>query len=593
MGALVEYWYYTGDDTYVELTTRALQFQVGVNDDYMPDNQTLTEGNDDQGFWALAVMSAAEYNFPAPREDEPSWLALAQAVFNTQAPRWDTEHCGGGLRWQVFQWNKGWDYKNSISQGTFFALAARLALFTGNSTYADWADKTWNWMEALEFIDPDSYYVYDGAHIPNNCTEIIPYQWTYNAGVFILGAAAMYNHTEDEMWKERLNKLLDGANVFFTGPEKNIMTEVACEGVDRCNIDQQSFKAYLSRWYAAITKWVPETFDVVMPLLRASAVRAAAQCTGGNNGRMCGLKWVSGKWDGTTGVGQQMAALEVTLSCMIEERKPAYRADNGGESKGNPSAGGDDIGKDTPDGYDFSPLSTGDKAGAWIVTVVILLCFVGGLVWLFLDEVSDKSALTQIKELPASTKLTMAAFVYGGEADVVGTATGAAAAAGGAAALRKRDSKAMNEKGDPSAAQKASAENSSSDQVMTPAPMTVGEVRTTTGGHHSRRASNMPIGWPNNPSMRSSGLMGPPSSERMSMHGVANQSNSGGRNSAAAQRESGSVSPVSEAENAEAATEARPVSPVRSDVGEQAPQGQTDQQVPGDDEIRPATPRQS
>lgn len=33
------------------------------------------------------------------------------------------------------------------------------------------------------------------------------------------------------------------------------MTEVACEPVDLCDVGQQSFKAYLSRWMAATTKW--------------------------------------------------------------------------------------------------------------------------------------------------------------------------------------------------------------------------------------------------------------------------------------------------------------------------------------------------
>lgn len=111
MGTLIDYWYYTGDGTYNDITQQALLFQVGDTNDYMPRNQTRTEGNDDQGFWGLSVMSAAEYNFPNPPADKPQWLGLAQAVFNTQASRWDTEYCDGGLRWQIFTWNNGYDYK--------------------------------------------------------------------------------------------------------------------------------------------------------------------------------------------------------------------------------------------------------------------------------------------------------------------------------------------------------------------------------------------------------------------------------------------------------------------------------------------------
>ena len=102
MGTLIDYWYYTGDDSWNDDTMEGLLFQVGDKADYMPRNQTKTEGNDDQGFWGLAAMTAAEYKFPDPPDDKPQWLALAQAVFNTQAARWDTEHCGGGLRWQIF-----------------------------------------------------------------------------------------------------------------------------------------------------------------------------------------------------------------------------------------------------------------------------------------------------------------------------------------------------------------------------------------------------------------------------------------------------------------------------------------------------------
>jgi mannan endo-1,6-alpha-mannosidase len=125
-GSLIDYWYYTGDTSYNNVVSQAMLYQVGPDNDYMPPNQTKTEGNDDQGFWGLAAMSAAETNFQNPPAGQPQWLALAQAVFNTQATRWDTTTCGGGLRWQIFTFNQGYNYKNSISNGIFFNLGARL-----------------------------------------------------------------------------------------------------------------------------------------------------------------------------------------------------------------------------------------------------------------------------------------------------------------------------------------------------------------------------------------------------------------------------------------------------------------------------------
>lgn len=58
-GALIDYWYYTGDDQYNAIVTQGLLHQVGPNNDFMPPNQTKTEGNDDQAFWGIATMSAA------------------------------------------------------------------------------------------------------------------------------------------------------------------------------------------------------------------------------------------------------------------------------------------------------------------------------------------------------------------------------------------------------------------------------------------------------------------------------------------------------------------------------------------------------
>lgn len=190
---MIDYWHYTGDATYNDVVEEALQFQVGPEADYMPPNQTKNEGNDDQGFWGMAAMLAAETNFQNPPSDKPQWLALAQAVFNEFASRWDTTTCGGGLRWQIFAFNNGFTYKNSIANGCFFNLGARLARYTGNQTYADWAEKIWDWEQSIGLIDAD-YNIFDGASNVQNCTEIVRLQWTYNAGIYLHGAANMFNH---------------------------------------------------------------------------------------------------------------------------------------------------------------------------------------------------------------------------------------------------------------------------------------------------------------------------------------------------------------------------------------------------------------
>ncbi|KAI4781493.1 hypothetical protein E4T52_03577 [Aureobasidium sp. EXF-3400] len=208
-GHMINYWYYTGDTYYNDIVSTAILFQTGTGDDFLPANQTKDEGNDDQVFWAFTAMDAAELNFPEPTTaGTPSWLSLAQAVFNEMAGRWDTSTCGGGLRWQIYTFNAGYDYKNSISNLGLFQLAARLARYTDNSTYTDWAEKTWDWYSQASLWDAETYQIFDGTTTDSNCTSVDHFQWTYNYAAAISGAAYMYNHTSDENWLEIVSGMI-------------------------------------------------------------------------------------------------------------------------------------------------------------------------------------------------------------------------------------------------------------------------------------------------------------------------------------------------------------------------------------------------
>ncbi|KAG9541235.1 mannan endo-1,6-alpha-mannosidase DCW1 precursor, partial [Aureobasidium melanogenum] len=382
-GSMVDYWYYTGDTSYNEATTNAMVFQAGPTADYMPENQTKSEGNDDQAFWGMAAMSAAEVNFPNPPKGQPQWLALAQATFNSQALRWDTKTCDGGLRWQIFTFNNGFNYKNSISNGGLFNLGARLAMYTGNTTYSDWAVKVWDWMEGSGLMT-DDYYVYDGADTTTNCTDPSKIQWTYNAGIYLLGAATMWNITGEQLWRDRTMGLWNATHVFFT--DDKVMYEVACEPGGNCNVDQHTFKAYLARWMAASTKVAPFLSDLVAPYLAASALAAAASCSGGTDGVTCGTKWFSNTsnptvtWDNTWGVGQQLCALEVIQSNLINTVQGPLTNKTGGTSTGDDSAGS----KGDSDPTKMKKITDADRAGAVILTILVLASWVGAMIWLII-----------------------------------------------------------------------------------------------------------------------------------------------------------------------------------------------------------------
>ncbi|EUC37786.1 glycoside hydrolase family 76 protein [Bipolaris victoriae FI3] len=386
-GSFVDYWYYTGDDTYNNITTQAMVHQIGQPQAFMPPNQTSTLGNDDQAFWALTALSAAENKLP-DAEGQMSWLSLAIAVFNTQVPRWNPRTCGGGLNWQIFSFNNGFDYKNTISNGCFFNIAARLAKYTKNDTYTEWAIRAWEWELSVGLMSPD-YHFYDGTSERQNCTELNHIQWTYNAGIHMSGAAALWNMSETrgnasqaEYWRTRLEGIIDGVGVFFN-PEgaPDVMSEVACERNGLCDHDQRSFKAYLSRWMGYTMLTAPWTREKIMPKLRASAAAAAKQCGPGKGG--CGLRWWrNGVNDGEVGVGEQMSALEVMQNLLIDQVAGPVGLDTGGISKNDPNAGSDAGSFEVK----HDAITTGDKAGAAILTIIVVSILFGGAWWMIMGE---------------------------------------------------------------------------------------------------------------------------------------------------------------------------------------------------------------
>ncbi|KAF3034572.1 hypothetical protein E8E12_000301 [Didymella heteroderae] len=322
-GGMIEYSMFSGDDSHVKTLQQALTANYGPNNDFILSYRKSQTGNDDQLFWALAVMSALEYQFPDSDSAPADYLEVAVNAFNNVVGRWDTTTCDGGLKWQIYPENAyGYNYKNSISNGCAFALGARLARYTGNTTYSDWSEKIYDWTKSVGLIT-DKFEVFDGVDDKTNCAAVADKtQWTYNNAMFLHGSAFMYDITSGaSVWKDRVSGFLSHAELLFFSPEDkdNIMYEWACETGEsgrKCNLDQQSFKAYLSRFMAQTAAVAPFTKDTITKYLTASAVGAAKSCSGGDDKATCGSKWYTGSWDGTSGVGQQLSALEVTKSLL-------------------------------------------------------------------------------------------------------------------------------------------------------------------------------------------------------------------------------------------------------------------------------------
>ena len=124
-------------------------------------------------------------------------------------------------------------------------------------------------------------------------------------------------------------------------------------------MDQKAYRTRLARAmgnarslaaesnYSVNSTGVDAYIERITTILQTSASAAAAQCSGGQNGTACGSDWVSREYDGETGLGQDLSALEVILANIpARELRTAENAQNGTttSSQGN---SGNDTGTET------------------------------------------------------------------------------------------------------------------------------------------------------------------------------------------------------------------------------------------------------
>jgi mannan endo-1,6-alpha-mannosidase len=275
-------------------------------------------------------------NLPNPIPST-EWITLATNVFNLQVARWDKLTCDGGLRWQIFTFNNGYNYKNTQTNANFFLLAARLAQLTGNATYATWAETAYNWTESVGLVT-DNYYVFDGTDVATDCAQINHIQWTSGLGTFLYGSAIMYNLTNAApLWTARVTGFANATQLFSSrkGAE-GILYEAACEPNNKCNSDQLAFKGQLASAMARTTLAAPFTSKKLMSILQTSAKAAANACTDVG----CQARWYEGGADDAgPGLGQMLSALSVVQGLLVKEVTA---------KGGNLTAGGQNIETTTP-----------------------------------------------------------------------------------------------------------------------------------------------------------------------------------------------------------------------------------------------------
>ncbi len=172
-------------------------------------------------------------------------------------------------------------------------------------------------------------------------------------------------------------------NIFFHDSSK-VIQEVGCEPYNDCSTDGLTFKSFTIRWLVLCAQLVPQTADMIWPYIQASAQGAAGQCSGPDNSN-CGYHWLTTTWDGTTGVGQQMSALAAVQANMllVNDLYAPVTLKTGGTSKSDGTAGTTgNVPSDSTSPWLTKKITTGDKAGAGILTAIILAFTLGGTYWL-------------------------------------------------------------------------------------------------------------------------------------------------------------------------------------------------------------------
>lgn len=161
------------------------------------------------------------------------------------------------------------------------------------------------------------------------------------------------------------------------------MEDWECEPQENCNNNDVLFKGLLSTWLGYTALIVPSTYDTIMPKLQSSAQGAAASCAGPNND--CGVRWYQSQWDGKIGMEEEISVSNVLSVNLIPFENRVLKAPltsfTGGNSSSNPNAG-----MNHPTGMQQAPITTGDKAGAGILTALFVGGWIALISWMILGH---------------------------------------------------------------------------------------------------------------------------------------------------------------------------------------------------------------
>ncbi len=182
---------------------------------------------DDSGWWGITWLKMYD------RTDQEKYLATAKVIHAHMAKNWKPE-VGGGIVWSE---DRDKQRPNSITNGLFILLSARLHQRTHEEAYRQWAERTLGWMRENA--------LYDGTAVVDAPGQKGDY-WTYNQGVYLGALVALYQSTGERAYLDEAVKTTGGVlrRSGLVSPSGVIIEKLGTGG------DATLFKGILVRYLA-------------------------------------------------------------------------------------------------------------------------------------------------------------------------------------------------------------------------------------------------------------------------------------------------------------------------------------------------------
>lgn len=213
--------------------------------------------NDDMAWWALAWVRAYEWSVQRGQANSKYW-DLATSLFSILTQSWD-DTCDGGVWFKRSPLSySGGNFKGSIENEQFLALACRLHLSDpsgdSNGSYRNWAARTCNWFLKSGMINAQNL-VNNGldAQCRNDQGEI----WTYTQGVILGGLADMARIESQPDLLDQAGAIASAAIAALCYPD-GVLRE-PCETSNTCDDDQVQFKGIFMRYLGVLEQQMTDS----------------------------------------------------------------------------------------------------------------------------------------------------------------------------------------------------------------------------------------------------------------------------------------------------------------------------------------------